>query len=380
MENVISRHRNLIILTAAIFAQLIGLASQVRRPADGRSVRLIRIWGVMMVTPLEHVILATTRGARGVWHQYINVQGVSHENDELREELTRMRLEQIRLAEDAGQAHRLQALLGFKEQFIAQTVAAQVISTTGSPFSRGIYIDKSAREGLKRDMAVITPQGIVGKVYQVFPETGTALVLEISDPSSGAGAILEKSRLQGILTGSGGGELVLQKVMSDEKVQIGERVLTSGGDRIYPKGLEVGTVTAVSPGSEGFLNIKVKPSADLDRVEEVLVITKVDERTPVAEPAAPMRAIDILEQRLPFVPAKPPDPKTEAGGQPKPSGDKPAASANPVAVGKPAGAAPEPGKPGNPAKPAPNNAATPATKAVADKVKPETPQPKENPQ
>ena len=380
MENVISRHRNFIILAAAIFVQLIGLASQVRRPSDAGSVRLIRLWGVTLVTPLEHVVLATTHGARDFWHQYINVRSVHRENEELREELTHMRLEQIRLAEDAGQAHRLQALLGFKEKFIAQTVAAQVISTTGSPFSRGIYIDKGPHDGVKTDMAVITPEGIVGKVYKVFPELGTALVLEVNDPSSGAGAILEKSRLQGILTGAGGGELVLQKVMSDEKVQTGERVLTSGGDRIYPKGLEVGTVTAVAPGAEGFLNIRVKPSADLDRLEEVLVITKVEERTPVAEPAAPMRAIDILEQRLPFVPAKPPDPKTDASAQSKPNGEKPATAANPVAVGKPAGAASEPGKPAGPAKPATNNAAAPATKAVADKVKPETPQPKENPQ
>jgi rod shape-determining protein MreC len=185
-------------------------------------------------------------------------------------------------------------------------LASQVIGSSGSEQSRSIYIDKGSRDGIKADMAVITAEGVVGKVLRVFRTTSQVLL--VNDQTSGVGAILEKSRLQGVLRGTPLGEVVLEKVMSDEAVQPGERVLTSGGDRIFPKGLPVGTVTRVSPGSELFLNIRVKPAADLNRLEEVLVITEQEEKEPaLAEGGLPMRAADILAQRLPSVPDRPPD-------------------------------------------------------------------------
>jgi rod shape-determining protein MreC len=214
-----------------------------------------------------------------------------------------MRLEQVRLSQDADQARRLQALLAFKEQFISQTMAAQVIGSSGSEQSRSVYIDKGEKDGIKPDMAVVTADGVVGKVLHVYGST--SLVLLISDPSSGVGAILEKSRLQGILKGTSAGEVTLEKVMSDETVLPGELVLTSGGDRIFPKGLAIGTVTRVSPGSEGFLNIRLKPAADLSKLEEVLVVTRIDERQAGPNQSGPVRAADILAERLPSVPPKP---------------------------------------------------------------------------
>jgi rod shape-determining protein MreC len=222
----------------------------------------------------------------------------------------------------------LQALLGFREQFIAQTTAAQVIGSTGSEQSRGVYIDKGGNDGIKTDMAVITSDGIVGKVLHVY--RSTSFVLLINDQSSGVGAILEKSRLQGILRGSGSGEVVLEKVMSDETVPAGERVLTSGGDRIFPKGLPIGTVTRVSPGAELFLNIRVKPLANLGRLEEVLVVTKIDEKQVEPGEAGPARAVDILAERLPGVPQKPPETPVATGQVP---GQGQAAQAQGTATG-----------------------------------------------
>jgi rod shape-determining protein MreC len=133
----------------------------------------------------------------------------------------------------------------------------------------------------------------------------TSLVLLIDDQTSGVGVILDKARLQGILRGTPSGEVVLEKVMSDETVPAGEVVLTSGGDGIFPKGLLVGRVTKVSQGSELFLNIRVRPAANLSRLEEVLVVTKIDERQAEPDHAGTARAIDILAERLPTVPPKP---------------------------------------------------------------------------
>jgi rod shape-determining protein MreC len=151
---------------------------------------------------------------------------------------------------------------------------------------------------------VITSGGIVGKVLRVYPST--SLVLMINDQSSGVGAMLDKSRLQGVVRGTPNGELILERVMSDEQVGAGETVLSSGGDQIFPKGLPLGTVSKVSPGREMFLNIHVKPAADLSRVEEVLVVIEKQEREPVAESGGRVRAADVLAQRLPSVPEKPP--------------------------------------------------------------------------
>jgi len=152
-------------------------------------------------------------------------------------------------------------------------------------------------------MAVITPTGIVGKIVQVSPSS--AQVLPINDQLSGVGAALKDSRLQGILKGAANGTTTLQYIMSDEPVKPGEPVITSGGDRIFPKGLQVGTVASVEPGKDLFLNIRVIPSARLDRLEEVLVITNIQTRVPDASDLGPIRASDILSQRLPGVPVTP---------------------------------------------------------------------------
>jgi len=302
MENIISRYRNVTILVVILFAQVLGLAVQVKRATDDRPTRLIRVWAVDAVTPLEKSIVWIQHGVSNIWHNYFFLRGVRQENRELKAQIEHLRIEQTRLHEDAEQARRLQLLLGFKEQFISKTMAAQVIGLTGSDQSRAIYIDKGFRDGVKPDMAVITADGVVGKVLRVFNSSSQALL--INDQTSGVGAILEKSRLQGVLRGTPLGEVVLEKVMSDETVQAGDRVLTSGGDQIFPKGLPVGTVTKVSPGPELFLNIRVKPAADLGRLEEVLIITQQEEREPAVAGSAPVRAADILAQRLPSVPDK----------------------------------------------------------------------------
>jgi rod shape-determining protein MreC len=312
MENLIGRYRNFNVLAAVIVIQVVGLAVQVKRSSEDTSSRLIRVWAVSAVTPLEKALVWAQTGVSGVWHNYFYLRGVRQENRGLQQQIQELKLEQVRLKQDAQQARRLQALLGFKEQYIAQTVAAQVIGSSGSEQSRIVYIDKGADAGLKRDMPVITADGVVGKVLSVWDSS--AQVLLLSDQTSGVGAILEQSRLQGVLRGKASGDIVLDKVMMDEEVKPGDKVLTSGGDQIFPKGLIVGTVAKVSKGAE-FLQIAVKPAAALNHLEEVLVITKKEERQ-ASSPEPNLRAADILAQRLPSVPDKPAAAATAAAQKP----------------------------------------------------------------
>jgi len=338
MESVLGRYRNLTILVGVLFLQVLGLAVQVKRSADAENTRLIRVWAVDLITPFERGLVWAQNGSSNLWHSYFFLRGVRAENRQLKEQIEQMRLEQVRLSEDATQAHRLQSLLAFKEQFIAKTVPAQVIGSSGSDLSRSIYIDKGSNDGIAQDMAVITAGGIAGKVLRVYPST--SLVLMINDQSSGVGVLLEKSRLQGVLRGTPNGELILERVMSDETVAPGETVLSSGGDQIFPKGLAVGTVSKVSPGKEMFLSIKVKAAADLSRLEEVLVVTEKQEREAVAEGGGKVRAADILAQRLPTVPDKP---ATVAGAAPAGSG-----ASGTTGLGTSAGAKPQANAAGKP--------------------------------
>jgi rod shape-determining protein MreC len=323
MENFFVRYKNPLALMAVVIIQVVALATQVKRPENakpgstGSGTRLIRVWTVTAFTPVEKMFISTGRFFRTGWHNYADLRGIRQQNRELQDQVVRLQMEQVRLKQDADQARRLQALLNFKEQFIAKTVAAQVIATSGTEQSRLITIDKGSRDGLKPDMAVITPDGIVGKVKDVFPLSSQVLL--INDHDSGAGVILERSRLQGIVKGTSLGELQINDIMSDEKVEPGERLITSGGDRIYPKGYSVGTVLGATPDRDNdpFLVIKIKPAADLSRLEEVLVITRmVDDSQAAASGPAPMRAADILSQRLPSVPKVDPNaPKTPGGSQ-----------------------------------------------------------------
>ena len=200
------------------------------------------------MTPVEKAVVHSQQWVYDTWKTYAYLRGVRRENRQLRAEIERMKVEDARFAEDARMARRIQALLAFKEQYVDTTVAAQVIGTSGSEQSRILYIDKGSADGIKPDMAVITPTGIVGKVVQVFPDSSQ--VLPINDQFSGVGAALKSSRLQGILKGAPNGATTLQYVMSDEKVEPGEEVITSGGDRIFPKGLPVGKVVSVEPGKD----------------------------------------------------------------------------------------------------------------------------------
>src|SRR5689334_3159322 len=181
MENFFTRYRNVTALLGLLMAQVIVLASQVRRPvaATGESMSLVRLWIVEIFVPAEKALNSIGDGVSGLWHNYVDLRHVRAQNHDLQEQVDRLRLEQVSLAEDAGQARRLQALLAFKERFISQTVAAQVIGTSGTDRSRVFSIDKGSSDGLKTDMPVISPAGIVGKINKVFPNTAQVLAIGI---------------------------------------------------------------------------------------------------------------------------------------------------------------------------------------------------------
>jgi rod shape-determining protein MreC len=311
MESFFSRYKNALVLITLLAAQVIGLAVQERRPvpgaADGKGVRLIRYWVTSVIAPPERLLHAIGSGIRGTWFGYVDLIHVHQRNRQLETEIDRLRIEQAVLAEDARQGQRLQSLLGFREHYIYKTLPAQVVGASGSEESHLVIIDKGSRDGIQQDMPVITPDGIVGKIREVFPHSSQ--VLEISDSASGAGVILQTTRIRGVLRGSTWGQPQIVNVSPDDRIKSGEEVVTSGGDAIFPRGLPVGTVERTIPDPDGTLvDILIRPAANLSRLEEVLVITSMGNQLPAQtrqDIAASevenelQKASDILAERLP---------------------------------------------------------------------------------
>ncbi len=286
MESFFTRFKNVLVLVAILLAQTIGLAVQVRRPVesgapDGSSVTLIRYWTVSAVTPFERFFHGLGYNLRHGWSDYVDLRHTRQQNHDLQEQIARLRLEQAALSEDAIQGHRLQALLDFQQHYVAATVAAQVIGTSGNDLSRVLYIDKGSKDGLKPDQAVITPDGIVGKLRDVFPNTSQVLL--INDQTSGAGVLLATTRTRAILRGSTTGQILINNLTPDSRIKPGEQVLSSGGDQVYPRGLPVGTIESIAPDPDHqpYTLIKLRPAANLNQLEEVLIITGTESTLPL---------------------------------------------------------------------------------------------------
>lgn len=274
-----SRHRSLLLLGSVILAQVLLLAAQIKRE---REVRLIRVWAVGVVTPFERAGRWTIDQLHNGWSDYVALVHTRRENQELRAELERLKLRNAGLESRAVEAGRLSGLLGFREVHAdAPMLAARVIGASADPASRMLYINRGDNDGVRRNMAVITPEGVVGKILEVY--SGTSQVLLLTDKDSGVGALLADSRSQGVVGGMGEPLAQMKYVSNDEQIAVGARILTSGQDRIFPKDFPVGTVVSAKPGTP-FKEIRVKPAAHIDRLEEVLVLLTQQEFEPKREP------------------------------------------------------------------------------------------------
>lgn len=311
MESFFSRFRSELVLLLVLLLQVVGLASQMGRAhgvsrGEGHHVRLVRAWSAHTITPVETVLARLGGGVRNTWHGYLDLRHVRQHSRDLQYQIDQLRLQQASLVEDARQGQRLQHLLAFKQQYVGHTIAAEVVGSGGGDQTRILTINKGFNDGLRADMAVITPDGVVGKVRDVFSDS--AQVLLLNDPSSGAGVVLAGTRSRGIVHGVQGGRLQISNLLPDDRIKPGETVITSGGDRVFPRGLPVGTVRSIrsDPEHQPYAAIVIQPAANLDRLEEVLVVTDVAEQLALAPPVAGedndesgKRASEVVAERLP---------------------------------------------------------------------------------
>ncbi len=266
VQAFISRHRPFFILLAVLMAQLVLLSVQVTRD---RNVPLAKVWAVSALEPVERILRGVSDGVAGAW---VAVRDLGHTQQMERELNARLAADEAQIRELSAQSSenaRLRLLLDFKTHAGYSTLAAEVIGSSPGENSDTILIDKGADAGLLTDFPVVTPDGVAGKIVAVYPHS--AQVLLITDPAAGAGVLLEQSRVQGVLKGAGRGLCRLDYVMNDNAVSSGDKVVTSGMDRVFPKGLPVGTVVEAKDGNI-YKNVIVKPLVPLNKLESVLVV------------------------------------------------------------------------------------------------------------
>jgi rod shape-determining protein MreC len=279
MESIFYRYRNITILLVVIIGQLVLLAWQVKSDND---VPLVRVWAVTAVAPVASAIETIRGGTTGFFSNYFELRNAREQSRQLRTELDRLRLENQFLKNDLASAQRAEALAGFQARTPSKMIGARVIGATPGAGTTSVLIDRGSTSGVRRGMAIVTPDGIVGRVLAVFPFASQ--VLSVTDPGFAAGVESQKNHVHGVLKGVGTGAARVDYVPTGQKVETGEMFYTSGEDRVFPKGLPVGKVTGVRDGGN-FQEIEVAPTGAEAVPEEVLVIlTPVHESIPDGPP------------------------------------------------------------------------------------------------
>ncbi len=276
MAAVIDTRRSRFLLVILVLAHLAVISNQVD---GGGGVSLLQRAVFSLLSPLQNAVGALVRGVRGAWSGYVGLRGARVESQRLEERVQYLELLLQERQHQARESERLRELLDLRAILPLETLAAEVVTRDALPWFRTLTINKGRDEGVELDAPVLSPTGVLGRVIERGPHA--AKVQLLLDSQSGAGVMIERSRATGIVSGQVGVEgatatdLVMKYVPEMTDVAAGDVVVTSGLDRIYPKGLVVGRVRSVSRGAGLFKEILVEPSARFDQVEEVLVVKGV---------------------------------------------------------------------------------------------------------
>jgi rod shape-determining protein MreC len=297
MDTLMTRYRNLTVLLIVVVAQLLFLAYQVKANQDDR---LIRIWAVSAVTPMAGGVEAIRHNTIGFLEDYFILLDVRDQNRRLKAENDKLRMDNIYFRNQLATAEHAHALTVFQAQIPSKTIAARVIGNSTVATAKAVFIDRGSTSGIEQGMAVVTPEGIVGKVIAVYPLV--AQVLLVTDPTFKVGIESQKNHVHGILD-CGLGHCVVEQVQDEDKLDTGEWFYTSGEDRVFPRGFPVGTVTSSQPAApgQGMRDVKLNLSGEPGGAEAVLVVLEGKHQE---IPAMPVVSPDVRVAALPLPPAE----------------------------------------------------------------------------
>jgi len=269
--NPFFRYRGLSVLIFVLLLSFLLLTYQVRFSQERAS--LPKKLVMTVVAPFLRAIQNSSAFFSSLWTGYADLRYVRQENRTLQEEVDRLKREEMFLLEAKRENERLHQVLQLREHTSPPTIAARVIGKDPSNWFRSILIDKGFKEGINKNTAVFCPQGLVGRVIEVLERTSRVQL--ITDPNCAVGALVQRSRVGGVVVGEVGPFCRLRFLPQDAEIQVGDSVLTSGLSGLSPKGIPIGTVSAVHKKENAlFQEAEVLPRVDLFSVEEVLIMAK----------------------------------------------------------------------------------------------------------
>jgi len=261
------RQRSGYLFLAVIFGHILLISAQVNS-RTGVPVLEAVTFGIF--AEVQRGVSSGIMGVRRVWNGYVGLRGLKSENDSLKRQLADAQVALQAQRALADRSRGLEQLLEMRDRSDLRMAAAEIIGAAATPDFRTLTIDKGTRDGLRPDMAVIAPAGVVGRI--VMPSARAAKVQLLIDRNAAAGAIIERSRAQGVVVGSGEDRLRMENVSEASDIVVGDVVVTSGIEGIYPKGFIIGRVDTVEKNGPSYRTITVKPAVDFASLEEVLVV------------------------------------------------------------------------------------------------------------
>lgn len=287
------RRKVAVVSFALLCCALLLTAYSARHPAFARFPTTVVL---EVVAPLHAAVDFAEDSSRNIWNSYVAMISVADENQALRARITELERERNALAEFKAENQRLRGLLELSSISQLKGVSADVIGDEPSGWGRGILLNKGVSHGVGVGMAVVHPRGVVGQVVAASPNF--AHVLLVTDHSSGVDVMTKDTRVRGVIEGIGADHCELRYVSKETPVRVGDVVITSGMDGVFPKGLPVGAVSKVAVETGTLLqNIEVTASVDFDKLEEVLVVTGVEGQGARIEEAKALVKVDALGTR-----------------------------------------------------------------------------------
>jgi rod shape-determining protein MreC len=255
-----------IIIIIAVNVTVISIFSK-RRYSSPRPGKI----ALFIVSPFQGAVTTTLRFVRDVWSHYFFLVSAARENDHLKRKLSLEIQNNKQNAEVELSNARLRKLLNFQRNVTDRVLAAEVIGKDPSPWFKTVIIDKGGTDGIVKGLPVVLPKGIAGQIIEVSARHSKVLL--IIDPNSAVDALVQRTRSRGLIKGNSGGRCVFQYVLRKHEIRVGDIVVSSGLDGVYPKGIQIGNVTGVVRRNAGiFQEVAVTPNVDFEKLEEVLII------------------------------------------------------------------------------------------------------------
>jgi rod shape-determining protein MreC len=272
------RQRTAMLFIAVTLGHIILISAQVNSRAG---VPLLEVVTFGAFAEIQRGAASVTGGVRNAWNNYVDLRDLRSENAQLKRDLAELQLQFQTERASAARTHQLEQLLGFQQALEVETIAAGVIGMVANLEYRGVTIDKGSNAGVGSNMAVIVPTGVVGRI--VTPTRHASKVQLLIDRNAAAGALVERSRAQGVIVGAGQEFVRMDFVAATADVKVGDVIVTSGIDGIYPKGFVIGKVVQVDNGNGIYKAIRVRPTVDFNALEEVLIVKTPPQAAAAAE-------------------------------------------------------------------------------------------------